>query len=191
MERSGLAMTVVSHPPPTSVTVVAPSEIESGSVRNVIEIWDEWIGVAPIPPRTALSLSTLGRAARQISLARVLHESEDYEFRIIGDEHLDAYGANYQGRAITDVMRDAPFFGKQLKTCYDRVSKSAKPFALRGIVGADLPNARFSWFETVFLPFGHDKVDHIMNVASYRLKSPLDTWVAENRSPNSGYSASP
>ena len=110
----------------------------------------------------------LGRYAQFTSLARVVDGGDDYEFRVIGDAHVRAYGTSYQGKRVSDLIADAPRFGKQLKASYDLVRVTGRPYGFRGVIGADIPESRFVWFETAYLPFGFDgAVDHILNAAVY------------------------
>jgi hypothetical protein len=107
-----------------------------------------------------------------VSLVRVLDGGEDYEFRIIGDAHLRAYGSNYMGKHMRDIIAVAPKFGRLLRASFDLVRTTGRPHAFRGLVGYDTPDSRFSAFETCYLPFGEGPaaVDYIMNAASYTLR---------------------
>jgi len=122
-----------------------------------------------MPPRERLSLRELGSALKHISLARVLVEGADYEFRIIGDAHVQAYGTSYQNRRVSDVIAAAPKFGRQIKTCYDLVRMTRRGHAFRSEIGWDAPDTRFVLFETCYLPLGAEagSVDHILNAAVY------------------------
>lgn len=128
-------------------------------------------GVAPVPcpPGTILRCATSGNAAANISLVRVLPDRNDYEFRVIGDAHIQAYGFNFQSRRMSEAVAMAPRFGKILKASYDMVCAMRRPYAFRGLIGCDIPELRFVRFETCYLPFGPspDEADHVMNVAVY------------------------
>jgi len=156
-------------PEKTSVEAISLADIESPPVRTIVAAWQKWRGTHALPSRELLSLRDLGAAAKHISLARVVDEGEDYEFRIIGDAHVRAYGTSYQNKRIQDVIAASPRFGKQLKASYDLVRTTRRAYAFRGLIGSDAPDARFTWFETCYLPFGahQDSVDHILNAAVY------------------------
>jgi hypothetical protein len=158
-------------PEKSSVEVISLSDIESQIVYTVVAAWRKWRGLHAMPPREKLALRDLGPAASHVSLARVIDEGEDYEFRIIGDAHVRAYGTSYQNKRLSDVMRVSPRFGKQLKASYDLVRTSGHPFAVRGLIGQDVPDAGFAWFETCYLPLGTGGVDHVINVAVYTPRS--------------------
>jgi hypothetical protein len=153
----------------SSVEAIALADIESEQVQAIVAAWQRLRGMHAMPKRDALSPRDLGHAAAHISLARVIADSDDYEFRIIGDAHVQAYGTSYQGRNVSDVIAQSPRFGRQLKASYDLVRTIRRPYAFRGFIGRDVADARFVWFETAYLPFGDDDtVDHILNAAVYR-----------------------
>jgi hypothetical protein len=153
----------------SSVEAVALGDIESREVCAVVRAWNKWRGFHALPARESLNPRDLGAYMVNVSLVRVVDDGEDYEFRIIGDAHRQAYGVNYTGSRMRDVIAAAPKFGKLLKASFDLVRTTGRPYAFRGVVGYDAPDAHFSWFETCYLPFGsgQNDVSTIMNAASY------------------------
>ena len=152
-----------------SVIPIAFTDIESERVRAVYQAWDRWREARSMPTRNEIVMRDLGNAAANISLVHVLPEESDYEFRVIGAAHVQAYDLNLQGRRMSDALAFSPRFGKILKSSYDMVCAMRRPYAFRGIIGKDAPNARFVRFETCYLPLGPspDKVDYVMNAAFY------------------------
>jgi hypothetical protein len=153
----------------SSVEPISLSDLESPEVLAIVRAWNKWRGFHGLPRRETLQPRDLGRFAANASLVHVVDDGADYEFRIIGDAHLQAYGTNFTGLHMRDVISAAPKFGRLLKASYDLVRSTGRPYAFRGIVGYDAPDARFSWFETCYLPFGSGaaEVDYILNAASY------------------------
>lgn len=166
-----------------AVQVIAPADAESVAVRHVVQVWRRWCGFSAMPTCAKLCPRDLGRTLPNISLARVISGS-DYEFVIIGDRHVQAYGHSYQGRRLSEVIAAAPRFGRQLQASYDFVRTTGQPLGFRGMIGHDVPDARFAWFETVYLPLGSSGtgVDHVLNVATYSLAatSPLSAGPPED-----------
>ncbi len=150
---------------------IALSDVETPEVRAILRAWNKWRGFHAMPPREGLVPRDLGRFMANVSVVHVL-EGEDYEFRIIGDAQIRAYGSNFTGMRMRDVIAVAPKFGKLLKASYDLVRTTGRPYAFRGVVGYDAPDAHFSSFETCYLPFGSGPhlVNYIMNAASYALR---------------------
>jgi hypothetical protein len=156
-------------PEKSSVVPIAFENIESARVRMVYEAWLHWRGLRPMPTRNEIALRDLGNAAANISLVHVMPQQSDYEFRIIGDAHIQAYSLNFQGKRMSDVLAFSPRHGKILKASYDMVCAMRRPYAFRGIIGRDAPKATFIRFETCYLPLGPspDEVDYVMNAAFY------------------------
>lgn len=152
-----------------SVVPIAFADIESERVRTVYEAWDRWRGIRTMPTREEIVMRDLGNAAANISLVHVLPQGNDYEFRVIGAAHAQAYDLNFQGRRMSDALGFSPRFGKILKSSYDMVCAMRRPYAFRGVIGRDAPSARFVRFETCYLPLGPSpaKVDYVMNAAFY------------------------
>lgn len=156
-------------PEKSSVIPIAFEQIESQRVRAVYAAWQHWRGARAMPTRNEISLKDLGNAAANISLVHALPQENDYEFRVIGDAHIQAYGLNFQGKRMRDALALSPRHGKILKASYDMICAMRRPYAFRGIVGRDVPNARFTRFETCYLPLGPspDDVDYVINAAFY------------------------
>jgi hypothetical protein len=156
-------------PEKSSVIPIAFEQIESQRVRAVYAAWQRWRGSRAMPTRNEILLKDLGNAAANISLVHALPQENDYEFRVIGDAHIQAYGLNFQGKRMRDALALSPRHGKILKASYDMVCAMRRPYAFRGIVGRDAPNARFTRFETCYLPLGPspDDVDYVINAAFY------------------------
>ncbi|HEY8696108.1 MAG TPA: hypothetical protein VIM02_00700 [Rhizomicrobium sp.] len=150
-----------------TVSTISLADVETNEVRRVIKAWRHWCGFSSLPPSDRLMPRDLGPALGHVSVARV--RGEDYEFMIIGDVHVRAYGHSFQGRMLSEVLALTPRFGRQLKASYDFVRNTRRPLGFRGMISHDVPGTQFNGFETVYLPFGTQSagVDHILNAAVY------------------------
>jgi len=110
---------------------------------------------------------------RHISLIRWIAEEDDYEARFIGDAHVQAYGeSSPPGHRMKAVIAERPEFGNMLRSSYDMTRMRRAPLIIRGFIGNEFPDARFVWFETVYLPLrgsGED-VEFVLNAAVYQPK---------------------
>jgi hypothetical protein len=156
-------------PEKSSVIPIAFEQVESQRVRAVHAAWQHWRGARAMPTRNEICLKDLGNAAANISLVHTLPQQNDYEFRVIGQAHIQAYGLNFQGKRMSDVLAFSPRHGRILKATYDMVCAMRRPYAFRGIVGRDAPKARFVRFEACYLPLGPspDEADYVINAAFY------------------------
>lgn len=157
-------------PDKSAVAQIAPEDLASSELQAVFAVWDERrrVGLA-MPSRTAILPKPLSAYLRHVSLLHFLPETDDYEFRIVGDAHVQAYGVNTQGQRMSDVIAAAPEFGRILKASYESVRASKAPLGYRGLIGRDAGDARFVWFETIYLPLAtrDDEVDYVLNASVY------------------------
>ena len=163
----------IQPPPPRrrAVTAIGLADVQCAETRAIVLAWKKWRRWQSMPASSALSDADLGRHIAHASVACVIDDGHDYEFEFIGDAHIRAYGANHCGRRISDVAQLSPRFGQQLKASYDLVRITGNPHAFQGSLAAESADARFVWFETVYLPLGEDGVvDRILNAAVYRLR---------------------
>lgn len=158
-------------PEKTIILPVAPADFESPEIRAVYSVWDEKRGERPMPMRSEILPRPLARQLRFISIVRVIPETNDYELRVIGDAHAEAYGWNGQGLRISQLAASGNVMGEMLRDSYELVRTFRRPLGFRGILGRDITQARFDWFETLYLPLGSGGViDHILNASTYRPK---------------------
>ena len=154
-------------PDTSSVAAIPPAELEARELLEIYAVWNRHKADRVMPSRTDVLPSPMGRHIKNISLLSVL--DGDYEFRIIGEAHIQAYGERHQGKLLSEVTALAPAFGSVLKRSVDIVVRKRIPIAYRGAIGRDVGNARFVWIETMFLPLGQtdDAVDHVMTASVY------------------------
>jgi len=111
----------------------------------------------------------MAKFLRNVVMIRVVDGGKDYEYRIVGDAHVQAQSINFAGHMLSAIEAINPDYGTNTRTTYDYVRATADPFAMRGWVGRDTPESAYSYYETVFLPLGHnDTVDHLLVVTNYK-----------------------
>lgn len=151
----------------SSGRIIALDQLEAATLRQVAEYWSRIKGERRFPARADFTPRALSRLLRHIMLLKVV--DGDYEFRIVGDVQVQAYGENYQGMRLSDLARERPKFAEGLKIFYDGVRMGRSPFAYRGWIGRDMPDTRYSYHEIAFFPLGpsDDAVDHILIAGIY------------------------
>jgi hypothetical protein len=156
-------------PQHSSGRVLTLEQIESVIVRQVADHWLGLRGARPFPARADLTPKNLNRLLRHIILIKVIDEGADYEFRIVGDVQVQAYGESFANMRLSQIAAKHPKFAEGLKLFYDGVRMGRMPFAYRGWIGRDMPDTRFSYHECAFFPLGpaEDVVDHILVVGVY------------------------
>lgn len=177
-----------NEPPGTSaVKSIAHGELRSPELVAVQTIWSSRAGAAGVPTRDALLPRPLAPYLRHISLVRWMAEERDYEFRFVGDAHVQAYGfASDPGYRLGTFETAEPGFAAFIRSAYDRTRTRRTPLAYRGIIGHDFPHSRFTWFETLYLPLRgrSDAVDYVLNASMYAPRG--GAWPSVSPTPSTG-----
>jgi hypothetical protein len=161
-------------PDKSSLYVASLDELDNAAVRTGANYWRMLRGGRKIPPRAELSPRELRAILKHVLVLRVIDGGADYEYRIVGDLHVQAYGFQFQNMRLSAIEAASAGFGKMMRGLYEHVRVTAEPFAVRGWIGREVRDARFVYFESVFLPLGDDgqTVDHIACVSVYVPKAP-------------------
>ena len=170
------AATTLAPPPPadeleipqySSGRILTLDMLESAVLRQVAAYWQRLKGERRFPSRNELRPRELGRLLRHVMLLRVL--DDDYEYRIVGDVQVQAYGESWQGMRLSEVALTHAKFAEGLKIFYDGARMGRAPFGYRGWIGRDMPDTRYSYHEVAFFPFGatEETVDHILVAGIY------------------------
>ncbi len=143
-------------------------QVESTVVRNGISYWQSLCADRRFPARADILPRDIRGLLRNICLIKVIDEGADYEYRIIGDAHVIAYGFSMQGKKLSEYDGRASEHGPVLKRLYDRVVRKREPYALRGWIERGGVEKTYIYSESLFAPLGDgDAVDHIFNVSVY------------------------
>ncbi|MEJ0025269.1 MAG: PAS domain-containing protein [Rhizomicrobium sp.] len=155
-----------------TVVEIAPRDVESQDIRDVLAVWNARRGAHAMPTREDVLPRPLGRLLRNVSLVKVIDGGADYEFRVVGDVHVQAYGVNSQGTRISELIASPTWsqFGDVLKRSYDLVRLRRAPVGFRGSIRREVAQARFDWAETLYMPLRNaaDEVEYILNASVYR-----------------------
>jgi len=166
-----------NHPPPpadelevpqySSGRILTVDDIESTAVREVAEYWARLKGERLFPARTDLKPRDLKMLLRHIMLLKAL--DGDYEYRIVGDVQVQAYGENYQGMRLSELALTHPKFAEGMRIFFDGVRMGRAPFGYRGWIGRDMPETKYSYHEIGYFPLGATDaaVDHILIAGVY------------------------
>lgn len=147
--------------------IIGLDSVENSLIRAGIGYWRRLKGDRAYPSRQQLSPRDIAGLLRNVILVKVIGNGEDYEFRIVGDAHVQMSGFNMQGNHMRDLKRISPGFAIMLQRLYERVLTTRAPFALRGVM--DRPGQPPIASESVLMPLGPDDstVDHILVFSVY------------------------
>ncbi|HEX4295565.1 MAG TPA: PAS domain-containing protein [Rhizomicrobium sp.] len=172
-----MAQAARNHPPPpadelevprySSGRILTVDQIESATVREVAQYWERLKGERAFPARADVKPRDLKMLLRNVMLLKVL--DGDYEYRIVGDVQVQAYGENYQGMRLRELALTHPKFAEGMMIFFDGVRMGRTPFGYRGWIGRDMPETKYSYHEIGYFPLGaaDDAVDHILIAGVY------------------------
>jgi len=171
-----IPQTFEHQPAPEQSTscVIAPDAVENATGRAAYAYWRMLRGDRKLPARSELSPRDMKGILRNVVLLRVIDGGRDYEYRIVGESFVWAYGVQFRDKRLTQIEAAAPEHGARMRELYEHVRLSAEPLAFRGWVGRDVPDSRFVYYESILLPFADDgeSVDHILVVSIYVPRAP-------------------
>ena len=156
-------------------TVIAPDEIDNAAGRAAYAYWRMLKGGRAMPARAELSPRDMRGILRNVVLLRVLGGGTDYEYRIVGELFVWAYGLQFRDMRLSQIEAAAPEHGARMRKLYEHVRTSAEPLAFQGWVGREIPKSRFVYYESLLLPLADDgaTVDHIL-IASFYVPKAAD-----------------
>ena len=64
------------------------------------------------------------RCARVDLEVRVVDDGADYEYRIVGDANVQAFGSNFQGARLTEVEAVNPTYGLATRAAFVRAVRA-------------------------------------------------------------------
>jgi hypothetical protein len=153
--------------PASSIQAVAPEDLKSKPVTLALRYWKRLCGARPFPSREEIKPRDMAPFLRNVVLVRVIEGGRDYEYRITGDALVQAFGIHFKGMLLSQIAIADPDYGKAAHAVYECVRNLGQPFALRRSI-APTATARFSYHETIVLPFGKDgAVDHLLTTSVF------------------------
>lgn len=155
-----------SAPDASSIEIVPADALDSGPVSEGVRYWNALKGDRALPSRNELVPARMAKFLRNIVLARVIDNGVDYEYRVVGDAHVQAQGYNFRHMRLKEIESKRLDF--TTRPTYEHVRVTGVPFAVRGWIGRHVPHSRFSYHETAFLPLGENGVvDHLLIISTY------------------------
>jgi hypothetical protein len=90
------------------------------------------------PPRSRLMPREMAGILRNIVVVRIVDDGKDYEFRVVGDAHVQGYGIDFSKLRSSDIERMAPEHGATMRALYEHIRNSRQTLAFRGWVGREV-----------------------------------------------------
>jgi len=154
-----------SVPPSAVGTEVDPESLSSGVVREGYRYWLAKRGIRSFPARTDIHPAEIKAVLPNIILAKVLDGGSDFQFRVVGEAVAAAHGFNPINWRVSELDSHVAGFSSVVMQVYKRVFGTGRPYASRGTLKH--LDRGYRGFETVILPLGPAKVDHLLIVAGF------------------------
>jgi hypothetical protein len=152
--------------------IVSLSEIESPVVLGAMELWNEIRGARPFPRRAEIAPRRFAKYLRFITLFEVLEGGADFEFRVMGDAAVIAFGGTFHGLRKESLNRLQPGFGDVLARVCGHVARTRAMLPVKGWFQQGKGSAFYQ--EAIFFPLGENEstVDHVLGVGNYKPAPP-------------------
>ncbi len=146
---------------------VALEDLSDPRVCGAHAVWRQRKGQRLFPARSELVPKQIAPYLRNVMLIAMNRDQSDFEFRVVGDAAVVAYGRNFQGMTRDELNVLEPGFGDVIKKVCAWVCRRREPLAVKGIVASGVASAYHH--EGIFLPLGECElsVDHVLFVGSY------------------------
>jgi len=146
---------------------MAIAEIESEVLRRAHGIWLRKRGTRRFPPRGDISARDLASFLRNVTLYRIFGGGKNFEYRIMGDAAVVAWGRSFHGMGRSELNDLQPGMGDVIARVCRWVARERDPLVMRGVLRKEFSDTRRQ--ESIFLPLGEDDdtVDHILCVGIY------------------------
>jgi hypothetical protein len=142
--------------------------LQSRLLREAYNTWDLARGERMFPSRTEMTPQRMRRFLRNVFLLRVIDGGRDYQYRVVGEAQIQAFGWDCAGQSVDELDAVVPGMTAVMRPLFDKIVKTKAPLAFEGYLSR---SARHDLqHETLFLPLGasDDAVDHILNVSAYQ-----------------------
>jgi len=143
---------------------ISLDRVTSQRLLMALRIWKELAGDKKFPSRAAMTPRRMASFLANVVLV-ALHD-DDFEFRIVGDTAVVAFGQDFKNMRRATLNAREPGFGDVMARVFRSVAAKGEPLALSGrLVRTESDLDRH---QALFLPLGVDTVvDHILYVGDY------------------------
>ena len=140
---------------------IKPLDEMCSKLAPLYSFWNTKRGTRRFPSKDEINPREIKEFLKDVILLRVIDAGNDFEFRIVGDGLIQAFGGNFQGRTASRFAKLANI----TELAHRPVACEGEPRLLEyWIRFSDLPVYHR---ETLFLPLGQgDTADHILAMGS-------------------------
>jgi hypothetical protein len=154
-------------------TRIALPEIESPLLIALLQMWEAKRAGRRFPTREEISPRDMAKFLRHVTLYRLAPDGSDFEYRVMGDAAVQAWGHNFSGCNAARLNDIEPGMGDVFQRLCASIARRGEALALRGTLSK--AGHEHVGQESLFVPLGPDDqtVSHILSV----------TWFTEPEFP--------
>ena len=139
-------------------------QITSRRLVAALRVWREQADDEKFPSRAAMTPRCMAPFLANVVLVALYND--DFEFRIVGDAAVVAFGQDFKNMRRATLNAREPGFGDVMARVFKSVAAKGEPLALSGRLVR--PESDLDHHQAIFLPLGVDNVvDHILYVGDY------------------------
>ena len=153
----------------SSTKVLSLDAVKSPIVARGVAYWNALRGDRRFPARTELSPRAMAAFLKNVAIIDVINSGEDFRYRLVGDAHIEARGADFTGATLRAIEEHSPGFARRTRDLFESLRRSGEPCLVRGSMDPDASGWRFGYRECAFLPLGttDDAIEGIFAVGVY------------------------
>jgi hypothetical protein len=132
---------------------------------DMLNYWKDVRGTRAMPRPDEMDPIRFARYMPNLLMVQVNWEPFDVTYRLLGEDVVNAHGANFRGRRIIDSQSHTGQFSNVLFNFYKFVAEERRPYAAAGTM--EYVARGLVRFEAVYLPLsiGGERTDRILGAS--------------------------
>ena len=149
------------------------AEIESPQIQDMLDLWTAKKGPRRFPARDEITPRDMKSFLRNVTLIRITNDGKDFEYRVMGDAVVQAWGQSFVGMDTAQLNSLREGMGDVILRICASVAGRGEPLVVRG----ELSKGEFEHIgqECLFLPLGPDDktIDYVLGVSCFTAPTPF------------------
>ncbi len=149
------------------------AEIKGAQLQGLLDLWTAKKGSRRFPAREDIIPRDMKSFLRNITLIRITNDGTDFEYRVMGDAVVQAWGQSFVGMDSVKMNAIRKGMGEVIRRICASVAARGEPLVVRG----ELSRSELEHVgqESLFLPLGPDDatVDYILGASDFTAPRPF------------------
>ncbi|MDE2350603.1 MAG: PAS domain-containing protein, partial [Alphaproteobacteria bacterium] len=148
-------------------------QIKGAQLQDLLDLWTAKKGTRRFPAREDITPRDVKSFLRNVTLFRVKDDGLDFEYRVMGDAVVQAWGQSFVGMDAAKMNAIRKGMGEVIRRICASVAARGEPLVVRG----ELSRSELEHVgqESLFLPLGPDDatVDYILGASDFTAARPF------------------